>query len=544
MKRAERREKSKSRKDYFALTAVWAYVFTLIFRIVLVHLAGENGAAYFSVANELFLVISCIFSYGLSEAVAQLVRYRIKREQYRSAKKVLQGAIFSGGSLGLILSLVFGFFGHAFAENVMQIPLAGLAVCMMSPAIFFTALTGIMKGYFQGNGSRVPAIHSQIINVIFTMAGGIIGASLFYRYGEKVSDLLQNKEYANAYGAMGAAIGILTASILCFLHMLFLYLVFNKAAKKQDVRETQKNYDTGFHIFHMLITTTIPFAVFALLFQIFPLLDLFLIKKLTVGEPGIIGLWGNYYGKTLAVIGIIGGLISLGGVEAARRIVSFQEREEYRSVRDIIGTEIHQNALIVIPAAVFTAVLAENILDLLFQGNNEESAAWLMAGSVCMVFFVFSQLFSNILVRYRKMKFVIAYTALALALHIAVIMILLQNAKINIMALVIGTIVFYTVTAIAGFVLVSRIFQYRQEWFKTFAVTVIAAAISGLIAMLLNRVFAPMIGAEITLAICLPVGIICYIILLIVIRGVTERELQYMKGGQMIIKIGKLLRFM
>lgn len=544
MKRAERREKNTFRKDYFALTAVWAYVLTLVFRIVLVHLIGENGAAYFSVANELFLVISCIFSYGISEAVAQLVRYRVKREQYRSAKKVLQGAMLGGGSIGLILSLAFGLFGYAFAEKVMRLPLAGLAVCMMAPAIFFTVLTGIIKGYFQGNGSRVPAIHSQVIHVIFTMAGGMIGAVLLFRYGHKVSALLQNKEYANAYGAMGASIGILTAAILCFFHMLFLYLIYNKSAKRQDMRETQKNYDTGFHIFHMLVMAAIPFAVFAALFQILPLLDLFLLRKPAAELPDFAGLWGNYYGKCLTVTGIIGGLLSLGSVEASRKIVSSQDREEYRSVRDIIGTVIHQNALITIPAAVFTAVLAENILDLVFKGNNEISAPWLMAGSVCIVLFVFSQLFSNILVRYRRMKFVMAYAALALALHIASIIILLQNTTFTIMAVVIGSIIFYTVTAIAGFVLVSRSFQYRQEWFRTFALTIIAAAISGLIVMLLNRVFVPMLGTGITLAICLPVGISCYIILLIVIRGVTERELQYMTGGQMIIKIGKLLRFM
>lgn len=546
MKRSEKRakEKSGSRKDYFTITGILVYLCSLIFRIPFVYIIGEKGISYFSVANELFLVISCIFSYGLAEAAASLVRYRIKRDQMKNAEKVLQGAMILAAVTGLSFSIGVGFFAHSFAEEVMQIPLSGLAVSLMAPAIVFHIFTGVLKGYFQGNGTRVPAIHSQILSMIFMAAGGIIGALLLGKYGEKVSALLQNQDYACAYGAMGASIGILTASIFCFLHMLLLYLLYRSSMKRQGTKEIQKSQDTNFHITHMLLGTALPFSLFGLLYQAGPLIDLYLFSRLSDESTDTVVIWGNYYGKYSVITGVAGACITLFCVEAVRRIIFYMDRDEHRGARERIGMLVHQLVVIAIPCAVFTAVLAENILDLLFKGNNEGTASMVMAGSVIIVLFVLSTAFSSMLIRYRKMKYVITYGALAMILRIAAVTILLNSTKLGIMAVITGNIVFYLTTTIAGFLLVSRSFQYSQEWIRCFAFTTGAAAVAGLITMLLNRVFSPVLGKEVTLAICLPAGILCYMILLVVIRGVNERELENMAGGGMIIKAAKLLRLM
>ena len=74
------RDRRSSQKDYYTIVGILFYVGSLIFRIPLFYLIGEKGVGYFGIAYELYIVIGFFFAYGLSEATAVLIRYRIRRE--------------------------------------------------------------------------------------------------------------------------------------------------------------------------------------------------------------------------------------------------------------------------------------------------------------------------------------------------------------------------------------------------------------------------------------------------------------------------------
>lgn len=103
------------RRDIYTIITLTALIGTLIFRIPLGYMIGDRGMACFGMANEIYLALAGAFSYGLSEAAALLVRYRIKREQFKSAQKVLRGGLFIGGITGTAISLLFLFSGHGIA---------------------------------------------------------------------------------------------------------------------------------------------------------------------------------------------------------------------------------------------------------------------------------------------------------------------------------------------------------------------------------------------------------------------------------------------
>ena len=535
------RAKVAAGKDSFALIGILAYIGSLIFRIVLYYFIGEKGVGYFGIANEIFVVFSFFFSYGLSEAVAVLIRYRIKRDQYKNAQRVLHGAFILAVILGGIFSVMFLLGGQFFADKIIGVPLAGIAISMMAPAMVFNLLTGVLRGYFQGNGSKVPSIHSKLLEVVFMIGGGLLGAALLYRYGEKVSALLQNADYAAAYGAMGASVGLLTAAILGFLHLFLVFMLYHGKMKSLAFRDTQKQQDKKGHIIHMLVGTALPYSLHALVYHFLPLVDACFFFHFSKENTDAITKWGSYYGKHMVVIGIVGSLITLTALEPVRKIISLTEREEYRMAKEKIGYLMHQTALIVIPSAIFLAVLAENILGILFKGNLTQVAEWVMWGCIGLVFYVFAILFMSMLIRLKKVKFATVCGGIALLIHMILVLVLLQKTELGIMALVIGTIVFYLVLAIVGYVLVCRSFQYSQEWIRSFAYTIVAAGISGLIMMLLNKVISSGLGTTISLLICLPIGILVYMILLVVSRGVGEKEMENIAGGGIFRMIARML---
>ncbi|MGN0366244.1 MAG: polysaccharide biosynthesis C-terminal domain-containing protein [Suilimivivens sp.] len=543
MNRQERKRVTSPRRDYYTTITLFALIGTLIFRILLEYLIGDSGITYFSVANEIYLVVAGTVSYGLSEAVAMLVRYRVRREQFKNAQKVLNSALLFGGVVGLIFSVCFVFWGNIIAERVMHIPLAGLSLSLMAPAMFFFILTGVFRGYFQGNGSRIPSMHSHILHTVFVFAGGIIGTTLLRGYGLKVSALLQNDDCASAYGAMGASIGILTASVFCFLHVLILYLIYRRSIKRQMSRELQKNQDTRFHIFHMLIGTGGVYSALWICLYSTSLMDQYLYFNFSSEKEGLITNWGAYYGKCLSIIGIICAIICIFCLMPIRRIMLLIEREEHRVAREKLGILFHQCALITIPTAVFLAVLSENMLDALFAGSQKYAVAWMQIGSVMIVPCVFASVFVEILLKSRRIKYVVGIGIIALLLHTGLLILLLKTTQLGITAVFLAGIAFYVVIMVCGFFLIRRSFQYTQEWMKSFVVTILSSAIAGVIAMLLNKVFAPMLGTVISLIICLLVAILVYMVLLIVMRAFRDGEMEEMPGGRILSLLAGLIHF-
>lgn len=533
----------KPRKDYYTAIAWIALIGTLIFRIPLVRMMGDKGIAYFGVANEIYLAVAGAFSYGLSEAASVSVRYRVRRGQLKGAGKVLGNALCIGGSIGLILTFVVGLGGQGLAGKLFQVPLSGMAVRLMAPAMLFSILTGVFKGYFQGNGSKLPAMHLELLHMILLFLGGLIGTSILHGYGVKVSALLQNEDYAAAYGAMGASIGLLAASVLSFFYMLILYSIFKKNQSKQAQggRETQKGQDSGFRILCMLMGTGFVYSIYFLCFHVLPLLDQYLL--FSSGSDAYITQWGAYYGRCLVVTGIVCGVIHMVCFAPIKRIVAGMERGDQLLAKERLGFLLHQCAVISIPVAAVLAVLAENILDLLFKGNNGQTVMWVQVWCVAIVLQIFASVFMEIFICSRKVKIAIGIGAIAMFLHVGSAMLFLKAAKLGILAIVIAVIVFYGAAAVLGFLAVSRIYQYRQEWIRTFGVTLIASAISGVAVLLLNKVLISLLGVVLSLVICILVGTVIYMVLLVVLRAFESGELEEMAGGRLFMMLADLLHF-
>ncbi|MCM1126764.1 MAG: polysaccharide biosynthesis C-terminal domain-containing protein [Lachnospiraceae bacterium] len=535
--------KRNARKDSFILVTGISVIGMLIFRLVMSKQIGDIGMACFGSTNEIYYVLAGTISFGLSEAAASLVRYRVRRDQYRSAQRVLGGAVCIAGVLGVVLGLGILFSAQLIAMKLLKFPIAGLSIAMMAPAVPFFLLTGVFRGYFQGNGSHIPAMHSLILQVIAVFAGGIAGAALYKDYGTKVSALLQNADYTSAYGAKGASIGLLAASIVCFLHGLILYVIFRRNIRNQLGREMSKNQDSRLYLLHMILGTGGIDALYWFLFHGVTLAGEIILFRFG-GEAGTYaGQWGAYYAKTLALTGIVGEAVCMICLLSVRRIASLWDRDEYRTARERLGTLVHQCAVIVIPAAVLLAVLAENLLNVIFGGDNQQAAVWTQAGSTVVPLLVFSTIFMDILLKSKKTSYAAGIGGTAFVLHGGV-MFLLVNSGMGIMALIIGSGVFYLVTAGAGFWIIMRGLQYRQEWIRTFAVTIVAAAIAGVAAMLLNKLFEPLLGPLLSMMICLIAAVAVYLLLLTITRAFKDEELDEMAGGFLFRRLAELLHIM
>lgn len=66
--------------------------------------------------------------------------------------------------------------------------LASYALRVLAPAIFLFALTGVLRGFFQGHGTMVPTAVSQIIEQIINAIVSVAGAYVMLQYGLKLGE--------------------------------------------------------------------------------------------------------------------------------------------------------------------------------------------------------------------------------------------------------------------------------------------------------------------------------------------------------------------
>lgn len=538
---------------------ITASVAGLLFRILLMSLIGEEGVGYFAPVNEIFIVCGLFITYGLAETTHSLIKYRIKREQYKSARRVFQCA--------LSLCLIFGvtvcgvlLFANEFIANVVILErYSWLPICVMAPAVVFTSLTCLLRGYFQGTGTRIPTVHSLLLEQMLMIGLGVFMTYVLSRYGDKVAAILQDDSLTAVYGAVGVFIGISLAALLSFLHLLFIYLMYRGTVKKQIYRDTSRSIEPKGYLYGSLFRSAVPYGMTAVLFGLTNMIDqrmYYYYQNIFNGNGEAVWIdkvlvWGNYYGMYLPVIGILAACACLIPAKAMKSISGTWIREEYRSARDQMTQTINHCVMVTVPLVFFTAVIAEPLAIMIGQGNPDISASLIQYGCAVILFAVFSYLCFGLLKQFDKIPHLLLIGIGGFLLHLAILYLLLSNVGetgMGINGVALSNVISMACVCVAGLALVFRHMQYRQEWMsrclRILIITLLCAGVAGLIAALLKTALLTLLPEFVLIIICVVIALLVYLILMLLLRGITENELEKMPAGIIIIKIARIMHLL
>ena len=210
-------------------------------------------------------------------------------------------------------------------------------------------------------------------------------------------------------------------------------------------------------------------------------------------------------------------------------------------MRDRIGVAVKKICVTAFPTAVLLAVLAECFVTGLYKGESEQAVLVLRQGTIVIFFYGIAWLFCQLMMKMRMARELLFCLAVSFAVHILAAFLLVRNGLLGAEGTVYSVILFTGVLAVLGFVLVSRRVSYKQEWLYSFAFPAAAAAVSGLAAMLLDRLLFAAVGAIPTLLISWLVGMVLYMVLVVLLHVVNEGELSEMPLGGIWIAVGRLL---
>ncbi len=532
------------KSNIIAYAGLITYLISLIIRIPLSRMIGDAGIGMAAPALELVFLAALLFSYGISRTMTGLIRYRVKREQYKSARRVFTTAF----KLSMILAVAFAFIlllGSAFLSEIIVLEaLSKKAIMAAAPVVFLIALVNVFRGYFNGNGFGILVAQSQYIEKITMLIGMLIGGTLVYDYGKKAAALLLNPMVAYAYGALGVMLGMMVAELITLVYLLFVFGIYSSTWKHQLMQDTGKRIETTGEIMGMLFGNGVPIVIIVALSNLFMLVDQrlfhYCMNRTGQGEMRT-SLWGAYYSKFAVLIGIGTVLVCMAVHGSISKIAMANEKEEYRLMRDKIGNAVKKLCIVAFPIAIYLAVLAQAFVKGIYKGESELPVMLLQRGTAIIVFYALAYLFGQIMLKIRMIKELFISVLVAFVLHVAMAYFLVQRALLGGEGLVYSVLLFSVVLALLCIFFVSRKINYRQEWVISIAFPALAACVSGLIAMLLNKLLLDMTGELLTILISCLVSSILYLILLMVLRVIGEAELSKIPFGNMWIILGRMI---
>ena len=129
--------------------------------------------------------------------------------------------------------------------------------------------------------------------------------------------------------------------------------------------------------------------------------------------------------------------------------------------------------------------------------------------------------------------------AISLGIHLIALFIMLVVFKMNIFAVIGGTIVFSFSMCVLNQKALRREIGYKQERHKTFIIPLMASIIMGVVALISQMILEIILPQKLATVITLCLAVVVYCVALLLLGGLTEEEILSMPKGHAIVKFLK-----
>lgn len=530
-----------------AMASLISRIIGLIYRIPMTNIIGDAGNGYYSNAYNIYNIALIISSYSLPLAVSKLVAAKTARKEYKNVSRLFFAAMIFAFISGFVMMCIVFFGADALAQFLFEGTGSVMALRVLSPTILLCAIMGVFRGFFQGKGTMIPTSVSQIVEQ-FANAIVSVAACYFLMSAHSASPDIAS------YGAAGGTLGTSIGAVFGLLFLVFVYIVNIPIIKKQKKRDYTGEIESYPDIYKMILLTSLPVILSQTVYQLSGVIDASIFQKILAFkgvEKGIREVnWGIYAGKYLLLTNVPVAIASALGASMIPAIVRAREKGYNAEVNSKVGATVKLNMMIAIPSAVGLAVLAPNIIALLFGSSNEYSqkmaSSLLIFGSICVVFYALSTISNSVLQGISFMRLPVIHSAIALVIHCAVIAtILIVYPKADVYALMIGNILFPLIVCILNWISVKKHLNYEQEIVRTFLIPLASSLVMGFFVYIMKWIVMSVIHINaVAVILSMAVAICIYFVSMVLFRGITEDELKNIPKGYILIKILKKVRLM
>ena len=289
------------------------------------------------------------------------------------------------------------FFGAGLIANVwLQIPEAEMTLVALSPAIFFVAISSVMRGYFNARQNIKATAKSQTIEQVFKTALTVI-----------LVEIVAIISHASTEWMAGGA--TLATTLATFAGFGYLYLFF-KTKRREIAREIKSTvnykYERVKTIIKKILLVSIPIALTAIMSSLNKNIDSFTVVrslKEFLPEAEAITQYGILGGKvdTLTSLPLSINVAFSTALVRKRSLIS-EAKHDKKTITKRTSFSLLTSMLIGLPCTVGMFIFAGPILNLLFP-NASAGEIILQISSLTIIFTILDQTINGALQGYGKL---------------------------------------------------------------------------------------------------------------------------------------------
>lgn len=513
----------------------------IAYRIPVNNILGDEGQGFYGCAFSIYNIALLLTSYSLPLAVSKLVSARVSKKEYKNAMRIFKGALLFAIIVGAVVGIIVFVGAEFIAGEIMSLKLSAYALRVLAPGLFIVAVMGVVRGFFQGMGTMVPTALSQIVEQIVNAIVSIIGASYLLEMGKKVKEAKENTSVPYAYGAAGGTLGTVSGALIGLIFLVLVMMLFYPTLKRRVQKDKTKNLEGYGDIYSVLLLTIAPVILSTAIYNISETLDQGIFSNIMVAqghtEKETAELLGMFTGKYNTLINIPLAVANALGASLIPSLTATVASGTKKQIHAKINMVIRFVMMIAIPCAVGFLVLAEPILDLLYNGNIEIPARMLQLGAITVIFYCLSTVTNAILQGINKMKTPVKHGAISLVIHLIGLYIMLVFFKWEIYAVVAGNIIFSLSMCILNARALKQAVRYQQEIKRTFLIPLGASAIMGVITFTTYFLIKIALPDAMATILALAFAVLVYGICLLRFGALTADEVVALPKGASIYKL-------
>ncbi|MCI1964574.1 MAG: polysaccharide biosynthesis protein [Oscillospiraceae bacterium] len=578
----EQRKNPPARRQSFlhgALILMVAYAIEKLigafFKIPLTWILTPTGNGYFSNAYSLYAPLYSLATAGFPIAISRLVSENSVRGRFRDVRQIHRASIRIFLTLG-ILSFSIMFFGaKPYANYVLSgSPQNALpAIYALAPAVFFTSMMSIYRGYYEGLRNMYPTAISEVIESLCRLIFGLSSAALIIWKGMQEYEALgtvfgmpvKSVEYAKLatlpYASAGAVFGVTLGGMTGFLFLMFYHRHSGDGISRQMLLESPRPLPMKVTS-AKLIRTAVPVALGSLAVNLSTLVDsTFLqirIKDIMDSSPqilltmyqGIIPqsdiqlnlvpsfLFGCFSNATVFFM-LVPGITQALGVSALPSVTAAWTKGDPKRIKHSIESVLRVVALMAIPSGLGLSMLSTPISKLVLRAGNapEITGKILAILGLAAIFASISTPINSMLQAIGRVDLPVKLLAVGLVVKIVLNYTLVGIPEINVMGAGTGTLVCYFLITFLALYFLIRETGVMPNLFAIFVKPILASGISVSAAWLFQKAAAKLVSEDMaTLSAILVAGFL-YLIFILWFHALSRHDILMLPKGQKIVKI-------
>ncbi len=515
------------------VASIISRIIGLVYRRPLGEILGSVGLGYYGYASNLYTILLLISSYSIPMAVSKIVSERLAKKQYKNAWKMFRGALIYAVIVGAGTALVCWFFGGFLLPRNQQNALPALRA--LAPTIFFSAILGVLRGYFQAHKTMTPTSVSQIMEQVMNAVISILAAWIL------VSAQAGSESGQAVYGAMGGTIGTGAGVLTGLAFMLWVFAVNRKYFMKKAAQDTTGTVESYGEILREMVQLITPIIFTSFILNCSAYLDSYLYSTIQgingFSDTAISAAYGEYSNYYVPLVSIPLAMASASTSAMMPEVSGLHAIGSIREANDKINETMKLSMLICIPCMVGLTVLARPIMQVLFPAASDLAGTLLLTGSVFVVTDSFSIISGGVLQSIGHQTTALINSAVSLGVNlISLALILFVVPGSDIYAVMISNIIFSVVCCVMNIFSMKKYLGIHHEIRKTYIEPLAASFLMGVAAWLVYHVFYLLVHhSSISLILAILAALLVYLIAYVKISGITKTELAKVPGGGRIV---------